>query len=61
MLTSLASVIGEPGQKALIDQGASVLTSYLVERHSQASARQLDNTPALAKAVLRACWDSLGQ
>jgi Bacterial protein of unknown function (DUF937) len=29
MLTSLASVIGEPGQKALIDQGASVLTSLL--------------------------------
>jgi hypothetical protein len=27
MLSSLASVIGEPGQKALIDQGASVLTS----------------------------------
>jgi hypothetical protein len=29
MLSSLASVIGEPGQKALIDQGASVLTSLL--------------------------------
>ena len=27
MLSSLATVIGEPGQKALIDQGASVLTS----------------------------------
>ena len=27
VLSSLASVIGEPGQKALIDQGASVLTS----------------------------------
>jgi len=27
MLSSLANVIGEPGQKALIDQGASVLTS----------------------------------
>ena len=29
VLSSLASVIGEPGQKALIDQGASVLTSLL--------------------------------
>ena len=29
MLSSLANVIGEPGQKALIDQGASVLTSLL--------------------------------
>ena len=29
MLSSLASVIGEPGQKALIDQGGSVLTSLL--------------------------------
>jgi hypothetical protein len=29
MLSSLASVIGESGQKALIDQGASVLTSLL--------------------------------
>ena len=29
MLGSLASVIGEPGQKALIDQGTSVLTSLL--------------------------------
>ena len=29
MLSSLASVIGEPGQKALIDEGASVLTSLL--------------------------------
>jgi len=29
MLSSLASVIGEPGQKALIDQGASVLASLL--------------------------------
>jgi hypothetical protein len=29
MLSSLADVIGEPGQKALIDQGASVLTSLL--------------------------------
>src|SRR5262245_47127271 len=29
MLSSLASVIGEPGQKALVDQGASVLTSLL--------------------------------
>ena len=29
MLSSLASVIGEPGQKALIDQGASVLTSLV--------------------------------
>jgi hypothetical protein len=29
MLSSVASVIGEPGQKALIDQGASVLTSLL--------------------------------
>ena len=29
MLTSLASVTGEPGQKALVDQGASVLTSLL--------------------------------
>ena len=29
MLASLASVIGEPGQKAVIDQGASVLTSLL--------------------------------
>lgn len=28
-LASLASVIGEPGQKAVIDQGASVLTSLL--------------------------------
>ncbi len=27
VLSSLASVIGEPGQKALVDQGASVLTS----------------------------------
>ena len=27
VLSSLANVIGEPGQKALIDQGASVLTS----------------------------------
>jgi hypothetical protein len=29
MLSSLASAIGEPGQKALIDQGSSVLTSLL--------------------------------
>ena len=29
MLSSLANVIGEPGQKAFIDQGASVLTSLL--------------------------------
>ena len=29
VLASLASVIGEPGQKALIDRGASVLTSLL--------------------------------
>src|SRR5262245_7043059 len=29
MLSSLASVIGAPGQKALIDQGASVLASLL--------------------------------
>jgi Bacterial protein of unknown function (DUF937) len=29
VLASLASVIGEPGQKALIDQGGSVLTSLL--------------------------------
>src|SRR5262245_14843786 len=29
MLSSLASVIGEPGQKALVDQGTSVLTSLL--------------------------------
>jgi hypothetical protein len=29
MLSSLASVIGEPGQKAMIDQGATVLTSLL--------------------------------
>jgi hypothetical protein len=29
MLSNLASVIGEPGQKALVDQGASVLTSLL--------------------------------
>src|SRR5262245_4307077 len=29
MLSSLASALGEPGQKALIDQGASVLTSLL--------------------------------
>jgi hypothetical protein len=29
MLSSVASVIGEPGQKAMIDQGASVLTSLL--------------------------------
>ena len=29
VLASLASVIGEPGQKAVIDQGASVLTSLL--------------------------------
>jgi hypothetical protein len=29
MLSSLASVIGAPGQKAVIDQGASVLTSLL--------------------------------
>ena len=29
MLSSLASVIGEPGQKALIDRGTSVLTSLL--------------------------------
>src|SRR5262245_2541737 len=29
MLSSFASVIGEPGQTALIDQGASVLTSLL--------------------------------
>src|SRR5262249_45802401 len=29
MLSSWANVIGEPGQKALIDQGASVLTSLL--------------------------------
>ena len=29
MLSSLASVIGEPGQKALIDQGANVLSSLL--------------------------------
>lgn len=29
VLSSLASAIGEPGQKALIDQGSSVLTSLL--------------------------------
>ena len=29
VLSSLASVIGEPGQKVLVDQGASVLTSLL--------------------------------
>jgi hypothetical protein len=29
MVSSLASVIGQPGQKALVDQGASVLTSLL--------------------------------
>jgi uncharacterized protein DUF937 len=29
VLSSLASAIGEPGQKALIDQGTSVLTSLL--------------------------------
>jgi hypothetical protein len=29
MLSSLASVIGEPGQKALIDQGSGVLSSLL--------------------------------
>ena len=29
MLSSLANVIGEPGQKALVDQGTSVLTSLL--------------------------------
>src|SRR6516164_5470411 len=29
LLSSLANVIGEPGQKGLIDQGASVLTSLL--------------------------------
>ena len=29
VLASLASVIGEPGQKALLDQGGSVLTSLL--------------------------------
>ena len=29
VLSSLASVIGEPGQKALVDQGSSVLTSLL--------------------------------
>jgi hypothetical protein len=36
MLSSLATVIGEPGQKALIDQGASVLTSLTFSGLSQA-------------------------
>jgi Bacterial protein of unknown function (DUF937) len=61
MLSSLASVIGEPGQKALIDQGASVPLHCWAVRHSQVSARQLDNMPALAKSVLRACWGFLDQ
>src|SRR5215510_1183559 len=32
MLSSLATAIGEPGQKALIDQGASVLTSLFGDK-----------------------------
>ena len=41
MLSNLSSVIGEPGQKALIDQGASVLTSLLGGK----------TVPALTEAV----------
>ena len=36
VLSSLASVIGEPGQKALIDQGAAVLSSLIGGKTSSA-------------------------
>src|SRR5262245_42385476 len=43
MLSSLASVIGEPGQKALLDQGVSVLTSLLGARLYPLLRVPLDN------------------
>jgi hypothetical protein len=61
MLTSLASVTGEPGQKALVDQGASVLTSLLGGKTFSGLSEAVGQYAALAKTVLRACWDSLGQ
>src|SRR5262245_49048769 len=42
MLSSLASVIGQPGQKALVDQGASVLTSLLGGKNFSALTGAVD-------------------
>ena len=59
--SSLASVIGEPGQKALIDQGASVLTSLLGGKTVSALADAVGEYAGVTGSGPKACWDFLGR
>ena len=61
MLSSLASAIGEPGQKALIDQGSSVLTSLLGGKTLSALSGALGQYAGTGKAARKICWASLGR
>ena len=53
MLSSLASVIGGAGQKALVDQGGSLLASLLGGKSQSALSSALGQSPASAKAARR--------
>jgi hypothetical protein len=54
MLSSLANVIGEPGQKALIDQGQASSPRFSVAKPCPLSQMLSGNTPALGMRAPKA-------